>query len=80
MPFKVEQAALSFPGILFAKAYSKNNPITTQHVEISVQTKQDHQIDKKALINFFNTKLQKHMVPKRITYEKIGIGHRLKKT
>ena len=80
MPFEVEQVALSFPGILFAKAYSKNNPITTQHVEISVQTKQDHQIDKKALINFFNTKLQKHMVPKRITYEKIGIGHRLKKT
>jgi len=80
MPFEVEQVALSFPGILFAKAYSKNNPITTQHVEISVQTKQGYQIDKKALINFFNTKLQKHMVPKRITYEKIGIGHRLKKT
>ena len=79
MPLEVEQVALSFPGILFAKAYPKNNPITTQHVEMSVQTKQGQQIDKKTLINFFNAKLQKHMVPKRITFEKIDIGHRLKR-
>ena len=49
----------------------KNNPITTQHVEMSVQTKQGQQIDKKILTNFFNAKLPKHMVPKRITFEKI---------
>ena len=79
MPLEVEQVALSFPGILFAKAYPKNNPITTQHVEMSVQTKQSQQIDKKTLINFFNAKLPKHMVPKRITFEKIDIGHRLKR-
>ncbi len=35
--------------------------------------------DKKTLINFFNAKLPKHMVPKRITFEKIDIGHRLKR-
>ena len=77
--FVLQECGIIFPGILFAKAYPKNNPITTQHVEMSVQTKQGQQIDKKTLINFFNAKLQKHMVPKRIIFEKIDIGHRLKR-
>lgn len=78
MASEVERVALSFPNVSLVKAIPKNNPITGQHVELSVQTTSGV-IDKDSLMTFLRQSLQPHMVPKRIRIEKICVGHRFKK-
>lgn len=79
MASEVERVALSFPNISLVKAFPKQNPITGQHVELSVQVVSG-MIDKDALIAFLRQRLQPHMVPKRIRVEDISVGHRFKKS
>jgi acyl-CoA synthetase (AMP-forming)/AMP-acid ligase II len=79
MASEVERVALSFPNISLVKAISKLNPITGQHVELLVQSKAGSDIDKDNLMTFLKKNLQSHMVPKRIRFESIAIGHRFKK-
>ena len=76
---EVERVALNYPSVLFVKAYSKQNPITGQHVELSVQPMVERSIDKQALMVFLKDKLQPHMVPRRIRVENVSVGHRFKK-
>ncbi len=78
MASEVERVALSFPNISLVKAFPKQNPITGQHVELSVQSSFGI-IDKDTFMAFLRQKLQSHMVPKRIHFEEIVIGHRFKK-
>ena len=79
MASEVERIALQFPNVSLVKATSKPNPITGQHVELLVQLTNEDGFDKKALFDFLNSRLQPHMVPKRIHIEKIIVGHRFKK-
>lgn len=58
---------------------SKNNSITGQHVEALVQLNENSTLSKKDLIKYFNNMLPPHMVPKKITFDKIKMNHRLKK-
>ena len=78
MASEVERVALGFPNISLVKAFPKQNPITGQHVELSVQSSSGV-IDKDIFMIFLRQKLQSHMVPKRIHFEKIAVGHRFKK-
>lgn len=75
-PAEVEHAALSFPGIKFAKARGRANPITGMHVELQCESAED--VDKKALASFLATKLPAHALPRRIAFAPISIGHRCK--
>tara|TARA_B100000795_G_C22797977_1_gene440349 strand:+ start:1269 stop:2360 length:1092 start_codon:yes stop_codon:yes gene_type:complete len=79
MASEVELVVLEFPGVSFVKAYSMENPITGEHVEIKVQSKDD-KLDKNLLLKFLKNKLQPHMTPKRILIEAIEINHRFKKS
>jgi len=79
MATDVEKVALEYPNIYLAKAISKKNPITGQHVEIKVQPNESFAINKKELSDFLKKKLPTHMVPRRITIENIPVGHRFKK-
>ena len=78
MASEVERVALEYDNVILVKAYGKNNPITGEHVELKVQSKEDN-LDKNLLLKFLQNKLQAHMVPKRIILEEITIGHRFKK-
>ena len=80
MASEVERIALNFPNVSLVKAMAKQNPITGQHVELSVQPIIEGSVDKYLLMTFLKEKLQPHMVPKRIRIESVGIGHRFKKT
>jgi long-chain acyl-CoA synthetase len=80
MASDVERVALEFPNVSLVKAYPKQNPITGQHAELIVQPVAEGLVDKEALISFLKSKLQPHMVPRRITIENVSIGHRFKKT
>jgi long-chain acyl-CoA synthetase len=79
MASEVELVALEFQGVFFVKAYPKNNPITGQHVELIVQTKESSIFDMDNFKIYLKQKLQPHMVPMRIKRKDVNIGHRFKR-
>jgi acyl-CoA synthetase (AMP-forming)/AMP-acid ligase II len=79
MASEVERVALEFPNVSLVSAYSRRNPITGEHVELKVEPTKENGVDRDALVAFLKSKLQPHMVPKRIIIEGIRVGHRFKK-
>jgi acyl-CoA synthetase (AMP-forming)/AMP-acid ligase II len=79
MPSDVERVALQFEGIKFAKAEGKDNPITGQHVELTLEFNSNIDIDKKKIKLFLNSRLPSHMLPKRLKVSSFKVGHRFKK-
>jgi long-chain acyl-CoA synthetase len=79
MASEVERVALDFPNVSLVVATPNQNPITGQHVELSVQPSKDGVVDKDLLMLFLKEKLPPHMVPKRIRVQAVNIGHRFKK-
>ena len=79
LPSEVENIALRYEGVEFAKAEGKINPISGQHVELIVQANKNIDIDKSKLKDFLNKTLPNYMMPKRIKVSKINVGHRFKK-
>ncbi|WP_165178102.1 fatty acid--CoA ligase family protein [Desulfovibrio sp. ZJ369] len=75
---EVENAALHFPGVAFARAEGRMNPITGQHVELKVQPCDGGHVDTSALLTFLKTRLPAHMAPKRIRLQDMTISHRFK--
>jgi long-chain acyl-CoA synthetase len=80
MASEVERIALNFPNVSLVKVMAKQNPITGQHVELTVQPTTEGAIDKDLLMAFLKEKLQTHMVPKRIRIESVSVGHRFKRS
>lgn len=76
---EVERVALEYPNVKMVKGFPKSNPITGQHIELSVQPQIGSQFSKIDFINFLKAKLQSHMVPRRVTIEDITISHRFKR-
>lgn len=79
MASEVERVALEFANVSLVKAYPRQNPITGQHVELIVQEAKETLVDKDDLMMYLKSKLQSHMVPKRIRIENVSVGHRFKK-
>jgi len=79
MGSEVERMALMMPGIKFAKATAKPNPITGEHVELSVQLNSNSKLDKDDIKAYLGERLPTHMRPVRISLESLKIGHRFKK-
>lgn len=79
MASEVERVALAFPNVSLVKAMPRVNPITGQHVELTVQPTLGDTLDKHALLQFMRTQLQPHMVPKRVLVATVDVGHRFKR-
>ena len=79
MASEVERVAIQYENVELVKAEAKPNPITGQHVELIVQSAHKSEIDKASLKMFLSERLQNHMMPKRIFFKSISIGHRFKK-
>ena len=79
MASDVERVVLDFTGVELAKVEGKANPITGQHVELTIQPVENESIDKKDLKEYLASVLAPHMVPKRIMISQITVGHRFKK-
>jgi acyl-coenzyme A synthetase/AMP-(fatty) acid ligase len=80
MASEVERVALAFPEVALVKAYARQNPITGQHVEMTVQPTAPGRVEQDALMRYLRSKLQPHMMPRRLRFEDVGIGHRFKRT
>lgn len=75
---EVERVALSFPGVAFAKARGRRNPLTGQHVELEIQQTDHDAIDVGILIEYLAKVLAPHMMPRRVRLEQSIVGHRFK--
>ena len=80
MASEVERVALQYEHVELAKAEAKPNPITGQHVELTVQSTANHDVDKAGLKAFLSEQLPSHMMPKRLKVASVSVGHRFKRT
>ena len=78
MASEVERVALGLKGVALVKAEGKPNPITGQHVELTVQPIPNFDIDNAIIKTFLKSELPNHMVPKRIKIGTVKVGHRHK--
>jgi long-chain acyl-CoA synthetase len=78
MASEVERVVMLYPGIAFAKAIGRMNPITGQHVELKVHPAVQV-FNKSQLIEYLKLHLQPHMIPRKVTIENIDISHRFKR-
>ncbi len=79
MASEVERAALENQAIDFIQVHPKDNPITGQHIEVTIQLKEGSKENKSSIKSFFIDRMPKHMRPQKITFSKVHIGHRFKK-
>lgn len=79
MASEVERVALQYKHVELAKAEAKPNPITGQHVELTVQSASNGEVNKVGLKTFLAARLPNHMMPKRITVASVSVGHRFKR-
>jgi acyl-CoA synthetase (AMP-forming)/AMP-acid ligase II len=84
MPAEVEQAALSVPGVLLAKASGAANPVTGQHVELVCRLADEQigpnkeQETARRLKKTLEGLLPPHAVPRRIRLNGLTVNHRMK--
>ena len=76
---EVERVAYACPEVELATVKAMPNPITGQHVEITVQVKIGKEASVEYLKGYFATNLPNHMRPRKIILENVHIGHRHKK-
>lgn len=79
MASDVEGVALAHHKVELVKAEGKANPITGQHVEMTVQPVAGSDFDKAEFRTFLIARLPEHMVPRRIAVGPIAVGHRFKR-
>ena len=79
MAADVETVVLEFPGVRFAKVVGKTNPITGEHVELTIEW-DSPDVDMNQFKNYLADNLQPHMYPRRIKIGTVSIGHRFKKS
>jgi long-chain acyl-CoA synthetase len=80
MASEIERVALQYEHVELAKAEAKPNPITGQHVELTVQFAPKSKIDMAGLKTFLAEQIPNHMMPKRIRVASVSVGHRFKKS
>jgi acyl-coenzyme A synthetase/AMP-(fatty) acid ligase len=79
LPGEVERVALLHPDVLRAKVIGVSNPITGQHIEVTVEPREGAELDRRAMMAHFRSHLQKQLSPHRVTIGKVEVSHRFKK-
>lgn len=79
LPEVIEKAALEHPDVALAKARGVVNPITGQHIEISVELKENVLLSRQQLKQFMRARLPGAFMPQKITFEEVKVNHRFKK-
>lgn len=80
MASEVERVALDYHGVALVSVTARANPVTGQHIEMTVEPVDDQTLDMNALREYLSQRLPAHMVPRRITNAKVSVGHRFKRT
>lgn len=80
MASEVERVALQYPGVSLATVYPRDNPVTGQHVEMTVEPITSVPIDLNGLRTHLMQILPPHMLPRRIREGDVPVSHRFKRT
>src|SRR5688572_10760684 len=78
LPGEVERVALLHPDVLRAKVVGVPNPITGQHIEVTVEPREGATLDRLAMMTHFRAHLQKQLSPAKVTIDKVAVSHRFK--
>lgn len=78
LPAEVELAALSFPGVLLAKAVGRPNPITGMHVELTCQMQENVTASKEDVLRHLRHHLPPYAMPLRLALHRVSVSHRFK--
>jgi long-chain acyl-CoA synthetase len=76
---EVESIAVNFPGISDLSILVKPNPITGQHIEMTIRVIDGVNFDKENFKEFLISKLPRHMMPQKILIGEVAVNHRFKK-
>ena len=79
LPGEVERVALLHPDVLHAKVIGVPNPITGQHIEVTVEPREGATLDRRAMMTHFRAHLQKQLSPHKVTIGPVEVSHRFKK-
>jgi len=79
MASEVERVVLGYPGVALVDVRPRRNPITGEHVEITVECTDQQTFDVESLRSFLKEQLPEHMIPRRILESKVSVGHRFKR-
>ena len=79
LPSEIERVALEHPDVLRAHAIGVNNPITGQHIEVTVQPRPEATLDRPAMRRHFEQQLSEHLRPHRIKIGEVRVNHRFKR-
>lgn len=77
-PAAVEQVALTYDGIKFAKAYAGSNPLTGMHVELLCEADGHANIDEQDFKKYLSKNLPPHARPRRLKFGNVPLSHRFK--
>ena len=78
MPLEIENVALNYGYIHNAKAYGRSNPITGNHVELTISPDEPEIFNIDHFKNYLEKNLPKHKLPNKIIVKDIGYNHRFK--
>jgi acyl-coenzyme A synthetase/AMP-(fatty) acid ligase len=78
LPGEVERVALLHPDVLRAKVIGVPNPITGQHIEVTVEPRDGAQLDRRSMMAHFRAHLQKQLSPHKVTIGPVELSHRFK--
>lgn len=79
MASEVERVALDYPGVALVAVTARANPVTGQHIEMTVEAVDNYFLDMNQVRVYLSQRLPPHMVPRRITNAKVAVGHRFKR-
>jgi long-chain acyl-CoA synthetase len=78
LPGEVERVALLHPDVLRAKVTGVPNPITGQHIEVTVEPREGAMLDRRVMMAHFRSHLQKQLSPAKVTIGTVAVSHRFK--
>lgn len=78
LPGEVERVALLHPDVLRVKAVGVANPITGQHIEVTVEPRDGATLDRREMMSHFRAHMQKQLSPHRVVIGKVAVSHRFK--
>jgi acyl-CoA synthetase (AMP-forming)/AMP-acid ligase II len=78
LPGEIERVALMHPEVLRARGVGVPNPITGQHIEVTVEPKEGSTLDRRTMMAHFRAHLQKQLSPHRVMIDKVAVSHRFK--
>lgn len=79
MPREIESAALRHVQVARAKAVGAPNPLTGQHIELTVELVPGSELDRSGFKKFLRAHLNSRFMPQKIVFGTVPINHRFKR-